>query len=121
MVTDILIRMWRNLGKSEDFINKQIDLEKGRRVRINKDTGEIKHRNRKKEFTQTISFRLSPFLAERLNRHIYQQLLYPTRRKGAIYRHIFTQFLKSKYIEYGFAWDEGKLMETHNKTTEEER
>ncbi len=120
MVSEILIKIWKNQGMSEEEINKKIDLEKGRRIKIDKKTGEIKKRNRKKLFSETISFRLTPFLAERLDRYIFQQLNYPTKRKGAIYRHIFKKFLKSFYKNNDFDWNDSGEQAINNKSMEEQ-
>lgn len=104
MVSDLLIRIWKKNGMSEEWINKKLEEEGNNKVLIKKSSGEKQTRNRTKEFPETISFRIDDFLAERLNRYIYQQLNYSTKSKGAIYRHIFEKFLKSAYKEFGFDW-----------------
>ena len=121
MVTEALIKIWKRKGKSEEWINKKLKEEGKNKVLVKKNNPKRLIRNCKKEFTATISFRISPFMAERLDRYVYQQLLYPTRQKGQIYRHIFENFLKRAYNHYGFDWNEGNLIEIQGKTTEEQR
>jgi len=121
MITDILIKIWKRNGITDEEISKRLEAEGSNKVLIKQGNGEKQTRNRKKEFTQAISLKLDDFLAERLDRYVNQQLLYPPKSKGVIYRHIFEDFLKRAYDEYDFDWNEGNLMETENKTMEEQR